>query len=113
MEELPQSEATQALDPAYRESVRRASKIDLYLSVRAKVISLKEMLTKECTCQGTVDHIRLWILRSQYDGAPQKDHGTPPAPRLGVQGLLHPRPLLAAPQEEQDAPGLIQLVDAM
>ncbi|WAQ91324.1 hypothetical protein PtA15_14A207 [Puccinia triticina] len=123
MEELPQSEKAQALDllrrfrlacqdPSYLALVRRASKIDLYLSVPSKVMSLKEMVARADALQDTVDHPRLWTLRRQYHGGTQKNHGTPAAPRPGAHDQL-PTRLAPVPQEEQPSPAFNYMVDAM
>ncbi|OAV95751.1 hypothetical protein PTTG_04853 [Puccinia triticina 1-1 BBBD Race 1] len=123
MGELPQPEKAQALDllrrfrlacqdPSYLALVRRASKIDLYLSVPSKVMSLKEMVARADALQDTVDHPRLWTLRRQYHGGTQKNHGTPPAPRPGAHDQLPTRPA-PAPQEEQPSPAFNYMVDAM
>ncbi|WAR62139.1 hypothetical protein PtB15_14B233 [Puccinia triticina] len=111
MEESPHSEVAQAL--AFRESVRRASKKDLYLTLQAKVFSFKEMVARAQAYQDTVDHPRLWTLRSQYHGAPQKNLGTPPAPRPDAHGPLPPRPPAPVPHEQQASPAFNYLVDAM
>ncbi|OAV97065.1 hypothetical protein PTTG_06458 [Puccinia triticina 1-1 BBBD Race 1] len=124
MEETPQSEAAQALeilrrfklaceDPAFRAAVRRASKKDLYLTVQSKLLSLREIVERDDVLQVTVDHPRLWTLRSQYAGAPQKNLGTPAAPRPGAQDHLAPRPLAPAPRKRQADTGFSHLAHVM
>ncbi|OAV87985.1 hypothetical protein PTTG_08880, partial [Puccinia triticina 1-1 BBBD Race 1] len=124
MEETPQSEAAQALeilrrfklaceDPAFRASVRRASKKDLYLTVQSKLLSLREIVERDDVLQVPVDHPRLWTLRSQYAGAPQKSLGTPAAPRPGAHDHLPPRPLAPAPRDRRATNGLGNLAHVM
>ncbi|OAV98814.1 hypothetical protein PTTG_25522 [Puccinia triticina 1-1 BBBD Race 1] len=124
MKAIPEVETTRALhiifrhqraceEPSYQRFLRRESKKNVYLTSESKIDSLKQMVRRDYAIHGTVDHPRLWTLRSRDDSAVQKNLGTPPVPRSDSQDQLPPRPLAEAAEDEASALRLNQLVDEL
>ncbi|KNZ58317.1 hypothetical protein VP01_1955g8 [Puccinia sorghi] len=79
---------------AYQRALREESKKDYHLYTEAKVLSLKQLASRDLGLQPHVHHPRIWTLRMQEDiEFAQEKCGTPPVTPLNAQGQLLPSPL--------------------
>ncbi|KAA1098783.1 hypothetical protein PGTUg99_017287 [Puccinia graminis f. sp. tritici] len=75
----------------YREQIQEESNKDLHVDTKSKFIALEEMVSRDLGFGTTVSHPRIWLLRTQNNGAAQKNHGTPPVSKLHAQGQFPSR----------------------
>ncbi|KAA1118411.1 hypothetical protein PGTUg99_006785 [Puccinia graminis f. sp. tritici] len=99
MDESIRPEAAQAVDllnrhdracedKGYRRVLKKQNEKWRYVNTESKVLSLREMVSRELGLNVSVSHPRLWYLRITDSSAPMKNLGTPPVPRPDSQGQL-------------------------